>query len=427
MAVNYAPLLNAPDIGQQFALGQQQGRELRLQGQRDNALQALSTNPNDEGAINALMAVDPRTALQYSQVNEARAAREAEVQRRQAFQGAYNPDTGQIDPARVRQAYAQTGDIEGAMKFDANQAAAQKSQLETVLKQVEIASQLLGSATDQASYTAALQRAAALGIDVSQEPQQYDPAYVQQQLTMGLSAKEKLEQQWKGLSFELERAKFGNQVTQQNIDNQFQAGQLGVAQANLGLRGAEFELSQIRALNEAGGALPARELRKETVGLRKEFENRQEVKDFKATIPIYAAALKAPNTPQGDLQIIYAVGKILDPGSVVREGELALTANATPLVQKLIGQANKQLGSGGTLTPETRRGLMEMLKSRVGAYRQGYDAARAQYIEYSQSLGAAPRAVVGDHAVNAYRGPQKPGAKQGGGTITVDIKGRPVR
>jgi hypothetical protein len=71
--VNYAPLLNAPNIGEQFVVGQQQGRELRQQGQRDNALAALSANPNDPGAINALMAVDPRTALQYSQVNEARA------------------------------------------------------------------------------------------------------------------------------------------------------------------------------------------------------------------------------------------------------------------------------------------------------------------------------------------------------------------
>ncbi len=112
--VNYAPLLNAPDIGQQFAQGVQQGRETRLMGQRDSALQALSANPNDPNAINALMAVDPRTAMAF----EERGARQAEQQQAAQRNAAFGQALGGLEglPEPVKQ-LASLGDPQGAMQL----------------------------------------------------------------------------------------------------------------------------------------------------------------------------------------------------------------------------------------------------------------------------------------------------------------------
>lgn len=114
MALNYQPLLNsAAGIGDAFLQGQQQGRELRMQGQRDNALRALSTNPQDIGAINALMAVDPRTALAYRQDARAQAQEARADQRNAAFGQALSGMEGLPEPVRQ---LAQA-DPEGAMQL----------------------------------------------------------------------------------------------------------------------------------------------------------------------------------------------------------------------------------------------------------------------------------------------------------------------
>ncbi len=418
--VNYAPLLNAPDIGQSVLQGQQQGRELRMQGQRDNALRALSTNPQDMGAINALMAVDPRTALAFEERGARQAAQEAATQRARAFQGAYDPNTGQLDPAKVRQAYVATGDVEGALKFDAQQAEAQKGKLETALKQIEVASQLLGSATDQASYTAALQRAQQFGIDVSKEPQQFDPAYVQQQLAMGLNAKEKLEQQWKGLNFQLEQAKFGNQVQQQNIDNQFQAANLGVAQGNLGLRQAEFALSQQKAAADMAGIIPTRQARKAETDLRKEFEALPEIKSFRDVVSSYRQirAASQQGTAAGDLQMIFSYMKMLDPGSVVREGEFANAQNTAGIPDRVRNAYNRAL-SGQRLNDNQRKEFMASAGSVVLARRRDYENRAGQFRSYAGEYGLNPDRVAKELPPLPARGGARAPAASGWGKAAV--------
>lgn len=141
---------------------------------------------------------------------------------------------------------------------------------------------------------------------------------------------------------------------------------------------------------------------KQVQQLRKEFENQQSVKDYKTVLPVMMSARKAPDTPAGDLQVIYAVGKILDPGSVVREGELQLTQNAAPFVQKLVGQARAQLSGQGRLTPDTRAAMNDMLNQAVMSRRQAYDMDYNRFAEIAGTSGYTPRDVVGKHAANAY-------------------------
>ncbi len=139
------------------------------------------------------------------------------------------------------------------------------------------------------------------------------------------------------------------------------------------------------------------------VRLRKEFRGLTPVKDYETVLPLLVSARNAPDTGYGDLQLIYTAGKVLDPGSVVREGELALTVAAGSPLQRVIGKTRFTTENGGRLTPETRKQLLDMLNERALALRQGYDREYKQYAEYGQASGMVPRDVVGRHAANAYQ------------------------
>jgi hypothetical protein len=144
--------------------------------------------------------------------------------------------------------------------------------------------------------------------------------------------------------------------------------------------------------------------RKGAQSLRKEFRNLQTVKDYEAVWPLLDSVQRAPDTPQGDLQVIYTVGKVLDPGSVVREGELQLTQNAAPWLQKALGEVRAQMGQGGRLTPEMRKGLVDALQERVSSYKTAYDRDFQQYTEYASENSLDPKLVVGTPMETAASG-----------------------
>lgn len=91
---------------------------------------------------------------------------------------------------------------------------AEKARLEQAAQQISLIGQVAGSATDPASYAAGRARLQAAGVDVSQIPAQFDPAYVQQARQQALTAAQQLEQTWKQKGFDLDQQKFGYQ--QQN-------------------------------------------------------------------------------------------------------------------------------------------------------------------------------------------------------------------
>lgn len=151
--------------------------------------------------------------------------------------------------------------------------------------------------------------------------------------------------------------------------------------------------------------------RKGSQPLRKEFRALPSVRDYETTLPIIQSAKKAPDTGYGDLQLIYTVGKLLDPNSVVREGELALTIAAGSPLQRIIGATRFTAEKGGRLPPKSRQQIMEMLNERVASYKQAYDRDFQQYSEYAAEQGYDPSLIVGKHAESAYEkqsGP-KPG------------------
>ncbi len=67
-------------------------------------------------------------------------------------------------------------------------------------------------------------------------------------------------------------------------------------------------------------------------------------------VPILESAKEAVERPTraADLNLIYALGKIMDPNSVVREGEMVM-ARGTGTVQDMISGLLGQLNGGQTL------------------------------------------------------------------------------
>ncbi|MBU6378818.1 MAG: hypothetical protein KJS95_09845 [Gammaproteobacteria bacterium] len=129
--------------------------------------------------------------------------------------------------------------------------------------------------------------------------------------------------------------------------------------------------------------------------LRKEFDARAEVKGFKEVAVAYGSAMKAADNKAGDLNIVYALAKTFDPGSVVREGESVMVVNATNLPGRVEGLLNYVAG-GGQLGPSQRRELLAELNTRASQWKSLYDSAYQQTYDISGRRDLNVRNVLGD-------------------------------
>lgn len=129
--------------------------------------------------------------------------------------------------------------------------------------------------------------------------------------------------------------------------------------------------------------------------LRKEFDARPEVKGFKEVAVAYGSAMKAADNKAGDLNIVYALAKTFDPGSVVREGESVMVVNATNLPGRVEGLLNYVAG-GGQLGPTQRRELLAELNTRASQWKSLYDSAYQQTYDISGRRDLNVRNVLGD-------------------------------
>jgi len=124
-------------------------------------------------------------------------------------------------------------------------------------------------------------------------------------------------------------------------------------------------------------AAKKKEKRETTTGLRKEFTALPEVKEFSKVRAAYNKVKEAGEdpSPAGDLSLIFNYMKILDPGSVVREGEFANAQNATGVPGKIVNFYN-QVVDGTRLSPTQRQDFLN----------QSRNAARAQFTGLNEQM-----------------------------------------
>jgi hypothetical protein len=150
-------------------------------------------------------------------------------------------------------------------------------------------------------------------------------------------------------------------------------------------------------------------------GLRQEYNALPEVKNYSAAIQSLGTALKAPDSPQGDLSIVYAFAKAMDPGSVVREGEMDM-ATATASIPQAYQADVARLTQGKRLPPAVRTGLIEAMRQSVGGLRQNYDQQRGRYESLAKQNGFDPAEIVGHPLYEAYRPAEEAYITAHGGT-----------
>jgi hypothetical protein len=115
--------------------------------------------------------------------------------------------------------------------------------------------------------------------------------------------------------------------------------------------------------------------------LRNEVQGLPSYKNIAQAAPVYKSMLEAAgrDTRAADVNMIYGMAKIMDPGSVVRESEMTVAQAIATLPQQLQATVQSQLQSSGRLTPEVREAIMQEAHSRIGAYQSMFDQDVSMY------------------------------------------------
>lgn len=103
--------------------------------------------------------------------------------------------------------------------------------------------------------------------------------------------------------------------------------------------GAEADRAVAEAAQMAMGVIPA-DKRPEVEGrFRKEYND--QTQPYQTVKSAYGRVLSSDDSAVGDLSLIFGYMKMLDPGSVVREGEFATAQNAAGVPERIINIYNK--------------------------------------------------------------------------------------
>jgi hypothetical protein len=135
--------------------------------------------------------------------------------------------------------------------------------------------------------------------------------------------------------------------------------------------------------------------------MKKQFESDSAVALYKQSLPELAKAVTAAPGAQGDINVVYSFAKVMDPGSVVREGEIQFANASASLVQR-VRQYLGAVQRGKGLDPEVRNGLIKEMNSAVAEYNKGYSSAYKQYSSMARGAGFDPAEVIGNHFGDSF-------------------------
>jgi hypothetical protein len=140
--------------------------------------------------------------------------------------------------------------------------------------------------------------------------------------------------------------------------------------------GAEAKRAQAEASQISAGIIPAEKRPEAETKFRKEYND--QTKPFQEVKSAYGRVLSSEDTAVGDLSLIFGYMKMLDPGSVVREGEFATAQNATGVPERIQNIYNRVI-SGERLNASQR-------SSFKGQAKKLYESAGEQETVVRQGL-----------------------------------------
>lgn len=126
--------------------------------------------------------------------------------------------------------------------------------------------------------------------------------------------------------------------------------------------------------------------------LRTEYFKRTQENGFVDVLASYQKVVNTSDSPQGDISLIYAFMKMLDPTSVVREGEFATAEQTAGIPQQIVNQYNKAL-KGKRLSKEQRQGYIKESQRVFQTYQQRQAPIDAYYQGLAQRYGIDPSLI----------------------------------
>lgn len=136
------------------------------------------------------------------------------------------------------------------------------------------------------------------------------------------------------------------------------------------LNKAEAELKEMSAVD---GKIPPSKRTDAETKLRSEYS--KETKVFKDITNAYGRIKSSHDNAAGDLSLIFAYMKMLDPGSTVREGEFATVQNAGGVSDKVMNIYNK-ISTGQRLTSGQRKAFKGQAEALFKTAKKSEDKVR---------------------------------------------------
>lgn len=130
---------------------------------------------------------------------------------------------------------------------------------------------------------------------------------------------------------------------------------------------------------------------KDTAGLRKEYTSSS--KSFGVVRDYYRRMLEADDSGAGDISLVFAYMKTLDPDSAVRETEYANAENTAGVPDKIRNIYNRAM-NGERLAEGQRAQFKEQAKGLYDAQHATQMRQKAAYGEIASRAGADPRDVL---------------------------------
>lgn len=160
----------------------------------------------------------------------------------------------------------------------------------------------------------------------------------------------------------------------------------------------------------------------DTAKVRGEVTQLPSYKNVAQAAPIYRSMVDAAgrDSKASDLNLVYGLGKIMDPGSVVREGEMVMVKNSAGLPEWFLGAVNA-LNGGAALTPETRTAIMREAHGRMQSYKGLFDQDASMY------RGIAKRSRMNEEDVIPNFGSFEPWAPPAKPGAPVEIDGYKIK
>lgn len=119
------------------------------------------------------------------------------------------------------------------------------------------------------------------------------------------------------------------------------------------------------------------------------------VKNAKDVAQSYGRILATEDSAAGDLSLIFAYMKMLDPGSVVREGEFANAQNAAG-VPDIIRNSYNRAATGERLNPNQRVQFRAQAKALADQQRRALQQTRQRYSQRAVPYGIDPDLLFSD-------------------------------